>query len=81
MDNLIELAPIAMMVFMMVLPLTVAVAAIVYIVRLVRRTERRAEERLQLDKENADIQIQQTKLIGELDERMAGIEKVLREVE
>ncbi|AQQ52620.1 hypothetical protein [Planococcus lenghuensis] len=81
MEGLVPLVPLITMFLFTLLPLALLVAVIVYVVRLVRRTERRAEERLQLDKENADIQLQQTQMISELNERLTGIEKVLREVE
>lgn len=54
------------------------VAIIVFIVSVVKRFERRADERLALEKENTNLL--HSKLNG-IDERLSAIEKILKEVE
>ncbi|SHF86413.1 hypothetical protein [Ornithinibacillus halophilus] len=63
------------------LPIILLIVGIVYLIRFVKRAEQRADERLQLDKENATFQKEQTKVISELNNRLGSIEKVLKDVE
>ncbi|AQQ52621.1 hypothetical protein [Planococcus lenghuensis] len=65
----------------MLIPLILAVAAAVYIIRLVKRTERRSEERLQLDKEKSATQTQQLEMLQSLNRRLTTIEKFLKDVQ
>lgn len=63
------------------LPLIIGILVIVFAIRIVRRMERRADERLKLDKENVAFQQQQLKTISELNNRLTNIENMLKEVE
>ncbi|GGA48285.1 hypothetical protein [Psychrobacillus lasiicapitis] len=69
-------------IFLSLLPLIIFigifVAIIVFIVSVVKRFERRADERLALEKENTNLL--QSKLNG-IDERLSTIEKMLKDVE
>lgn len=63
---------------MLLLPLLVIVAVGYYIVKTVKGFERRADEKLALERENNEIM---QKRIDELNERLVVIEKLLKEVE
>lgn len=68
--------------FLSLLPLIIFigifVAIIVFIVSVVKRFERRADERLALEKENTNLL--HSKLNG-IEERLSTIEKMLKDVE
>jgi sensor domain CHASE-containing protein len=63
------------------LPLIIGILVIIFVFRMVKRMERRADERLKLDKENVAFQQQQLKTISELNNRLTNIENMLKEVE
>ncbi|MBY0123041.1 hypothetical protein [Bacillus sp. S/N-304-OC-R1] len=63
------------------IPILITIIVVIFIVRIVRRMERRADERLKLDKENAQFQQQQMQAIQELNLRLTNIEKLLKDVE
>lgn len=63
------------------LPILLIIIVCIFIVRIVQRMERRAEERLQLDKENVSFQHQQMKAINELNQRLTNIEAILKDVD
>ncbi|WP_066390977.1 hypothetical protein [Neobacillus mesonae] len=63
------------------LPLILLIVLIIFVVRIVRRTERRAEERLKLDRENSIMLKQQMNAINDLNARLTNIEKMLKEVD
>jgi PleD family two-component response regulator len=54
---------------------------IIFLVRFMRRSEKRANERLQLEKENIQFQQHQIAAITELNNRLTSIEKLLKEVD
>lgn len=67
-----------------ILPLIVIILVILIIVnvlKVIRRSERRAEERLQIDRENTASQKLQMKSIIEMNHRLISVEKLLKEVE
>lgn len=64
-----------------ILPLAIFIFLIIYVMRIVKRTERRADERLTLDKEYTAMQQQQMQAITELNTRLTRIENTLKEVE
>jgi Na+-transporting methylmalonyl-CoA/oxaloacetate decarboxylase gamma subunit len=66
---------------MAVLPLILVILVLIFVIRIVKRMERRADQRLNLDKENAVFQQQQLKTINELNNRLTNIENMLKEVE
>ncbi|WP_100487772.1 hypothetical protein [Sporolactobacillus pectinivorans] len=59
-------------------PLLIFILMIVFVIRAVHRMERRAEERLKLDKESATLQHKQ---IQDINDRLTNIENMLKEVE
>ncbi|SHF86384.1 hypothetical protein [Ornithinibacillus halophilus] len=63
------------------LPIALIIVAIVYGVKILKRAERRADERLKIDKENSNYQKQQLNEINELNNRITTIEKLLKDVE
>ncbi|MDQ0155759.1 hypothetical protein [Robertmurraya andreesenii] len=65
----------------MLLPLVLIVLIIYFGVKYIRRAEKRADERLNLDKESSLLQEQQLKLIESLNERLTRIEKTLNEID
>jgi hypothetical protein len=60
------------------IPILLILCIFIFGIGVVRRMERRAEERLKLDKENAALQQQQ---IQEINNRLTNIEKILKEVD
>jgi large-conductance mechanosensitive channel len=60
------------------IPFLLILFIVIFVIGVVRRMERRAEERLKLDKENAALQQQQ---IQEINNRLTNIEKILKEVD
>lgn len=68
-------------IFAFLIPIILTILFIVYVIKVIRRSERRAEERLQLDRENSTFQQLQTESINELNQRLIVIEKLLKEVE
>ncbi|MDP4108075.1 MAG: hypothetical protein Q8935_24435 [Bacillota bacterium] len=60
------------------IPVLLILCIFIFGIGVVRRMERRAEERLKLDKENAALQQQQ---IQEINNRLTNIEKILKEVD
>lgn len=60
------------------IPVLLILCIFIFGISVVRRMERRAEERLKLDKENAALQQQQ---IQEINNRLTNIEKILKEVD
>jgi sensor domain CHASE-containing protein len=76
-DLLFSLIPFAIT----FLPLIILIVALIFVVRIIKRMERRTDERLKLDKENAAFQQQQLQTINELNNRLTNIENMLKEVE
>lgn len=64
--------------FVTLIPILVVIFIFIFAVRIVRRMERRADERLRLDKENMQLQQQQ---IQEINNRLTNIERILKEVD
>lgn len=64
--------------FFALLPLIVLVIIFVFVISVIRRMERRAEERLTLDKETAHLQQLQ---IQEINNRLTNIENILKQVD
>lgn len=60
------------------IPVLIFIVILIFLINVVRRMERRADERLKLDKENATLQQQQ---IQEINNRLTNIEKILKEVD
>lgn len=76
-DMIFQLVSLA---FLLV-PIVFIVLIIYFGIKYVRRAEKRADERLQLDKESSLLQEQQLKLIEGLNGRLARIEKTLNEID
>lgn len=64
--------------FFGLLPLLVLVFIFIFVISVIRRMERRAEERLQIEKETAQLQQQQ---IQEINKRLTTIENILKQVD
>lgn len=64
--------------FISLIPILIFITIIVFVIGIVRRMERRADERLRLDKENANLLQQQ---IQEINTRLTNIEKTLKQVD
>ncbi|UKJ47522.1 hypothetical protein [Lysinibacillus sp. ACHW1.5] len=64
--------------FFGLLPLLVLVFIFVFVISVFRRVERRAEERLKIEKETAQLQQQQ---IQEINKRLTTIENILKQVD
>lgn len=64
--------------FISLIPILIFIIIIVLVIGVVRRMERRADERLKLDKENANLLQQQ---IQEINIRLTNIEKTLKQVD
>lgn len=60
------------------MPFLLILIIIIFGISVVRRMDRRAEERLKLEKENAELQQQQ---FQEIKDRLSNIEKILKEVD
>ncbi|MGP1906949.1 hypothetical protein ACTSEZ_02200 [Metabacillus sp. JX24] len=54
---------------------------LIFIIRYFKRMEKRAEERLKLERDHAAFQQKQVKVNEELNQRLTSIEKMLKEVE
>jgi len=54
---------------------------LIFIIRYFKRMEKRAEERLILEREHIAFQQKQVKVNEELNQRLTSIEKILKEVE
>ncbi|WMT42882.1 hypothetical protein RE628_11675 [Paenibacillus sp. D2_2] len=65
-------------IFILLIPILIFISIIVFIIGVVRRTERRADERLKIDKENAYWLQQQ---MQEINIRLTNIERTLKEVD
>lgn len=63
------------------IPLLIGLIILIFVIRAVRRMEHRAEERLELDRQNNILQQEQTKKMDEFNQRLTGIELMLKEVE
>jgi sensor domain CHASE-containing protein len=59
-------------------PILIFIVILIFVVRVVRRMERRAEDRLKLDKENVSLQQKQ---MEEINDRLTNIEKILKQVD
>lgn len=60
------------------MPFLLILFIIIFGISVVRRMDRRAEERLKLEKENAALRQQQ---LQEIKDRLSNIEKILKEVD
>lgn len=60
------------------IPIIIMVAIIIFVINVVRRFEKRADEKLALERENTKLL--QSKF-NDLEERLISIEKMLKEVE
>jgi hypothetical protein len=60
------------------IPILIFIFIVIFLANVVRRMERRADERLKLDKENTALLQQQIK---EINNRLTNIETVLKEVD
>ncbi len=65
----------------LILPIVFIILIIYFGIKYVKRAEKRADERLKLDKESTILQEQQLKLIESLNVRLSRIEKTLNEIE
>ncbi len=61
-----------------VIPILMFIVIIIFVIRIIRRMERRSEERLKLEKENAAMLREQ---IQDLNIRLTRIENILKEVD
>ena len=61
-------------------PFILILGLILYGLRVASRMNRRADERLELDKNNFSLQHKQISLLTMLDERLAKVEKTLNDV-
>lgn len=73
-DIIFSLGPLLFMIIFIILPL-------IFIIRYFKRMEKRAEERLILEREHVAFQQKQVKVNEELNQRLTSIEKMLKEVE
>ncbi|MDW0112990.1 hypothetical protein QT711_07315 [Sporosarcina saromensis] len=64
--------------FSFVLPILAIIIAVVFIVKTVKRFEKRADERLAIERENSNMLQERLK---EMDNRLIDIERLLKEVE
>lgn len=64
-----------------IIAIVIILIVLVFVIRTAQRMEHRAEERLKLDRENTQMQREQTKKMDELNHRLTGIELMLKEVE
>ncbi|WAA10859.1 hypothetical protein [Fervidibacillus albus] len=60
---------------------SIIVFGIVYGVRLLKRMEKRAEEKLQINKDSVHLQRKQMEIIDQLEGKLLSIEKILKNVE
>jgi len=60
------------------IPIVIFVVIFIFLVGIIRRMEKRADERLKIEKENATLLQQQ---IQEINQRLKNIEKTLLEVD
>lgn len=60
------------------IPILFFIVIFIFLIGIIRRMERRADERLKIDKENTNLLQQQ---IQEINQRLANIEKTLKEVD
>lgn len=60
------------------IPIVIFVVIFIFLVGLIRRMEKRSDERLKIEKENATLLQQQ---IQEINQRLKNIEKTLQEVD
>ncbi|MFF3102026.1 hypothetical protein [Viridibacillus arvi] len=60
------------------MPILIAIIVMMFVIYTVKKYNRRADERLQIEREN--LQVQQ-KMITEMNERIINIEKMLKAVE
>jgi len=61
-------------------PFLLILCLVLYGLRVASRMNRRADERLELDKSNFTLQHKQISLLTTIDERLAKVEKTLNEV-
>lgn len=64
--------------FSFVLPILAIIIAVVFVVKTVKRFEKRADERLAIERENSNMLQERLK---EMDNRLIDIERLLKEVE
>lgn len=64
--------------FSFVLPILAIIIAVVFIVKTVKRFEKRADEKLAIERENSNMLQERLK---EMDNRLIDIERLLKEVE
>lgn len=64
--------------FSFVLPILAIIITVVFIVKTVKRFEKRADERLAIERENSNMLQERLK---EMDNRLIDIERLLKEVE
>ena len=76
-DMIFQLINLAILIF----PVFGIVLIIYFGIKYVKRAEKRADERLKLDKESSILQEQQLKLIESLNVRLSRIEKTLNEID
>ncbi|WP_217587306.1 hypothetical protein [Lentibacillus saliphilus] len=68
-------------IIIMITLIAVIVSVIVFAVKAVRRIEGRAEERLRMEKAHAARQKQQSEAMSDVQERLKGIEAILKQVD
>lgn len=66
--------------FLTFAPIILILCLILYGLRVASRMNRRADERLELDKNNFSLQQKQISLLTIIDERLAKVEKTLNDV-
>lgn len=64
--------------FSYVLPILAIIIAVIFVVKTVKRFEKRADERLTIERENSNMLQERLK---EMDNRLIDIERLLKEVE
>lgn len=61
-------------------PTILIIIGLIFLFRIMKRAEKRAEERLKIEKENSTYQQEQTFALQNLNKQLADIEKILTDV-
>lgn len=64
-----------------VLPVILIIILVVYVKNVIARMEQRSDKRVEIDRQNAEIQQQQMKIMEELNQRISNVEILLKQVE
>ena len=61
-----------------VLPVILIIILVVYVKNVIARMEQRSDKRVEIDRQNAEIQQQQMKIMEELNQRISNVEILLK---